>query len=105
MFWKNKTFEFEFFFEELSSANRCVFPLSQHAPTYNERFCFLEIPRSRQQRKERQATDATPDHSYDFAFKTPEYQRRESSDDLGRVRGKFYWNLFIFIFWVIDINN
>lgn len=45
------------------------------------------------QRKERQAigtptVEPTSDPSYDFAFRTPEYQRRESSDALGRVRGK-----------------
>lgn len=40
------------------------------------------------QRGARQANEPPADPSYDFAFRTPEYQRRENADNLGRVRGK-----------------
>lgn len=52
-----------------------------------------EIPQKELQRTERQAVNGPPaDPSYDFAFRTPEYQRRENSDSLGRVRGKNWIN-------------
>lgn len=58
----------------------------------NEYFPSIEISSSRQKAR-RQANDdpifPPADKSYDFAFRTPEYQRRENSDSLGRVRGKF----------------
>lgn len=52
--------------------------------------CSIEIAPAELKRTERQTnTNNGPpaDPSYDFAFRTPEYQRRESSDSLGRVRG------------------
>ena len=48
---------------------------------------IAEIPQKELQRTERQANSPPADPSYDFAFRTPEYQRRENSDSLGRVRG------------------
>lgn len=48
---------------------------------------FAEIQQKELQRTERQANGPPPDPSYDFAFRTPEYQRRENADNLGRVRG------------------
>lgn len=40
-------------------------------------------------RIERQAIPLEPpsDPSYNFAFRTPEYSRREMADSIGRVRG------------------
>lgn len=60
------------------------------------------------QRKERQAIgtpaiDPTSDPSYDFAFRTPEYQRRENADALGRVRGTL--NMFSFLIENVIVNT
>lgn len=56
----------------------------------NQKNFFLDISRTRPQRRGRQADNTIfDDRSYDFAFRTPEYQRRENSDALGRVKGEF----------------
>lgn len=56
-------------------------------------YCVTEIPQKELQRTERQTNGPPADPSYDFAFRTPEYQRRENADSLGRVRGK-NWTFF-----------
>lgn len=49
---------------------------------------FLEISRARSQRRGRQTDNTLADRSYDFGFRTPEYQRRENADAAGRVKGE-----------------
>lgn len=71
---------------------------------YVNRAWFPEMSRSRPQRRGRQVDNTLTDRSYDFGFKTPDYQRRENSDALGRVRGDFS-KLMYFTSYLAYIKN
>lgn len=67
---------------------------------------FLEVVQNEIQRTQRQSNNSPPaDPAYDFSFKTPEYQRREKSDNLGRVKGNLKLHYISPTYRIMTFNN
>lgn len=70
----------------LSSSNRIKRERAHRERISNERRRSL-AENENKNRVGRQVSSPPSDPKYEFAFHTPQYSRRESADDTGRVKG------------------